>query len=97
MIGKISYLPSYGSFGPGTIYLKMSGLYEGKVNVAVSQVQKSKYSVDVDTLHNAQSHPNVWQFYCHEQNSHFMLVNSSIIKSTMSHSTNYVLLHILLL
>ena len=71
-IGKLSYFPTINSFGPGTIFLKMSGTFDAKIPVVVSQVQKSKFSVDVETLCQAQTHSNILQFYCHEQNTEFM-------------------------
>jgi hypothetical protein len=66
-VGKLQFhqnnlLPN-GHFGK-----KFKGKYENEINVAIEQVEKNQFTLQVGSLWKSQNHPNILQYYCTEEN-----------------------------
>ena len=69
--GKLSFCRkdsiTFGCFGT-----TFCGTFEGLTKVAIKHILKKEFTVDIEVLHLAQSHPNILCYFCNEQDIEYM-------------------------
>ena len=72
VIGKFSFNPSnntpivHGKYGQ-----VRKGKFENQVSVAITQVLKTDFDVDIGKMNMYNMHPNIWHYYVFEENNYF--------------------------